>query len=100
ILIASAGGLHTFDDRGVPGPVHHPGRAVTSVAPARQELWAIFEGTEVWHAKNVADWTHIADIEHHTGTCITAVDDDVYIGSSEARLFRVAARGLEPVVPF
>ena len=39
------------------------------------------------------------DIEHHRGTCITAVDDAVYVGSSEARLFRVADRGLEPLVP-
>jgi hypothetical protein len=100
ILIASPEGLHTFDDRGIAGPVHHAGRAVTSLAPARQELWAIVAGTEVWHTVDVDHWTHVADIEHHRGTCITAVDDDVYVGSSEARQFRVAARGLEPVLPF
>jgi hypothetical protein len=100
ILIAGPEGLHTFDDRGVAGPVHHAGRAVTSLAPARQELWAIVAGSEVWHMVDVDRWTHVADIEHHRGTCITAVDDDVYVGSSEARLFRVADPGLEPVVPF
>jgi hypothetical protein len=100
ILIASADGLHTFHDRGVAGTVHHAGRAVTGLAPARQELWAIVEGSEVWHAEDAARWTHVADIEHYRGTCITAVDDAVYIGSSEGRLFRVADRGLEPVVPF
>ena len=73
---------------------------MTSLSPARQELWAVLEGSEVWHAADVDHWTHVADVEHHRGTCITAVDDDVYVGSSEARLFRVADQGLEPVVPF
>jgi hypothetical protein len=100
ILIASSDGLHTFDDRGLPEPVHHAGRAVTSLAPARQELWAIVEGSEVWHTTDIDRWTHVAGIENHRGTCIAAIDDDVYVGSSEARLFRVAGQDLEPVVAF
>jgi hypothetical protein len=100
ILIASSDGLLTFDDRGVPGPVHHAGRAVTSLAPARQELWAIVEGSELWHTPDIDRWTNVAGIADHRGTCIAAVGNDVYVGSSEARLLRVAGGRLEPVIAF
>jgi hypothetical protein len=73
---------------------------VTCLAPARQEFWAIVEGSELWHTVDADHWTQVAGIENHSGTCIAAVDDDVYVGSSEARLFRVAEGGLKPVVPF
>lgn len=100
IFVATPDGLHTFDERGLPGPVHHVGRAVTTVAPAREELWAVVERSEVWHTADIDRWTHVAGIEDHRATCIAAIDDDVFVGSSEARLFRVAGQGLELVVPF
>jgi hypothetical protein len=100
ILLATPGGLHTFDHNGASGPVHHPGRAVTSLAPAGQELWAILEDSEVWHAADTDEWNHVADLEGYRGTCLVAVGDDVFVGSSEARLFRVAGQGLEPVAAF
>jgi hypothetical protein len=99
-LIASSDGLHTFDDRGILGPVLHAGRAVTSLAEARQGLWAIVEGSELWHTAHMDGWTHIAGIENHRGTCIAVIDDDVYVGTSEARLFRMAGQALDSVVPF
>lgn len=100
VMVASSDGLHTFDDRGLAGPVHHAGRAVTGLAPARHELWAIVERSEVWHATELDRWIHVADLEGHQATCITAIGDDVYVGSSEARLFRVNADRLQPVVAF
>ncbi|MEO8423785.1 MAG: hypothetical protein ABI595_07715 [Actinomycetota bacterium] len=54
----------------------------------------------MWHTIELDRWTEVAEIENHRGTCIAAIENDVLIGSSEARLFRVAGQGLEPVVPF
>ena len=100
ILVAAPDGLHTFDEHGLPGLVQHAGRSVTAIAPAREDLWAIVEGSEVWHAADTERWTLATEMEQHRGTCIAAIDDNVFVGSSEARLFSLGGQGLEPVVPF
>jgi hypothetical protein len=100
ILVATGDGLHAFDDRAVLGPVHHAGRAVTTVAQGQKELWAVVEGSEVWRTSDFDRWTRLGDIENHKAACIAAMDDDVLVGSSEARLFRVVGQALEPVVAF
>lgn len=100
ILVATTEGLHELDDRAVPGSVHHAGRAVTMVAQGGKQLWAIVEGSEVWHTADFDRWTHLGDLEHHEATCLAFIDDDALVGSSEARLFRVVGQGLEPVVAF
>src|SRR5436309_2463988 len=100
ILVATPKGLHTFDARGVSGPLHHDGRDVTGLAPAWPDLWAVIGRTEVWQAADPDGWTHVADLETNRATCIVAVGEDVFVGSSEARLFRLAGRTLEPVAPF
>jgi photosystem II stability/assembly factor-like uncharacterized protein len=100
ILVATQDGLHTLDVAGRRAAVHLSGRAVTTIAPQREELWALLDGSEVWHASDIDRWTHLVELDHHRGTCIAATADDVFVGSSEARLFRVAAEGLEPVGSF
>src|SRR6185312_14475477 len=100
IYVATPDGLHTFDAQGRRGPVHHAGRAVTAVAPAGRELWAVVEGSEVWHSADADRWTHVADLAGHRATCIAAIGGDVFVGSSEARLFRVADRDMRPVAAF
>lgn len=99
ILVAARDGLHTFDDQGVEGPTHHAGRAVTAVAPEERKLWAIIDGSEVWHAAGI-EWNHVADLDRVRGTCVAYTDANVLVGSSEARLFRIAGEGLEAVVSF
>ncbi len=100
ILVATANGLHELGDGAVPGRVHHAGRAVTTVAQDPKGFWAIVDGSEVWHAAELDGWAHLADLADHRGTCLAAMDDDVLVGSSEARLFRVVGEGLEPVAAF
>jgi hypothetical protein len=99
VLVASREGLHAFDDRGVAAPVQHAGRAVTTLAPYGRDLWAAVDGSELWRA-NGEEWRHIADLADHRVACIAATRADVYVGSSEARLFRVAGGGLEPIAAF
>ena len=100
ILVATSDGLHSLDERGERGRMHHEGRAVTAVAPHRDALWAVVEGSEIWHSPSGDRWTHVGDLQNHRATCIAATDDHVFVGSSAARLFRVAGGGLEPVASF
>jgi len=72
---------------------------VTTLAPHGPDRWAAIDGSELWRARD-EEWRHIADLADHRVACITATHADVYVGSSEARLFRVAGGGLEPIAPF
>jgi hypothetical protein len=99
VLVASQEGLHAFDDRGAAGPPQLAGRAVTALAPHGRELWAAVDGAGLWHASD-GTWNHIADLPGLRVACIAATHADVFAGSSEARLFRVAGDRLEPITGF
>jgi hypothetical protein len=99
ILVADENGLHPFDDQGRAGEIQHRSRSVTALAPARSEVWAVLDEHEIWH-EDGSDWRHVADIEDLRATCVASIDGDVLVGSSEARLFRIAGETLEPVSAF
>jgi hypothetical protein len=99
ILVATRDGMHTFDDEGEPREVDHAGRSVTALGRARDEFWAIVDASELWHAAG-ADWSHVTDLDDLRATCVAGIGADVFVGSSEARLFRLAGEALEPVVAF
>ena len=100
ILVATTDGLHELDDRAVLEGVHHTGRAVTTVVQWEKQLWAIVDGSELWHTAEVDGWTHLSDLEPNQGTCLGFMKNDVLVGSSEARLFRLVGDSLEPVAAF
>ena len=100
IFVSTQDGLHTLDDKGDRMTVNLAGRDVTTIASEREELWAIIDHTEVWHASDIDKWAYVGGLDHHRGTCIAATAEDVFVGSSDARLFRVATQGLEPVGSF
>ncbi len=98
ILVATRDGLQAIGDGGPAWPTQLAGRSVTSIVRDGPELWAIVDRSEVWHAPG-ADWRLVATLEGHQATCI-AMTDAVHVGSSDARLFRLADETLEPVVGF
>jgi hypothetical protein len=98
ILVATREGLYPFDAAGRPGDVQF-GRPVTALAPARSELWAIVDGSEIWRTVD-SDWNHVADTTRFRATCIASIDGDVFVGTSEARLFRLEGDALQPVAAF
>ncbi|MDP9299665.1 MAG: hypothetical protein M3P43_02005 [Actinomycetota bacterium] len=99
VLVASREGLHPFDERGAAGPVQLEGRVVTSLAPHGRELWAAVDGSQLWHASD-KEWNHVADLPGLRIASIATTDADVFVGSSEARLFRVVGDRLETVAAF
>jgi hypothetical protein len=99
VLAASQEGLHPFDDLGRAGPLELPGRGVTTIAPHGAELWAAVDGSELWQTSG-AKWNHITDLPGLRATSFAATHADVFVGSSEARLFRVADERPEAVAAF
>ncbi len=80
------------------GLIQLAGRSVTAVVRDGPELWAIVDRSEVWHAPE-AGWRLVATLQGYQATCI-AMTDAIHVGSSNARLFRLAGETLEPVVAF
>ncbi|MGZ8578679.1 MAG: WD40/YVTN/BNR-like repeat-containing protein, partial [Actinomycetota bacterium] len=99
ILVAAGDGLRPFDERGLMGEILYPGRSVTALAPAGSDVWAVIDGSEIWHDTDGATG-HVADLTDFRATCLASVEDDVFVGSSGAHLFRLAGAALEPVVTF
>lgn len=99
ILVATRDGLHAFDDGGDPRAVEHAGRSVTALGRAGEAVWAIVDASELWHISD-ADRSHAADLLDLRATCVAGIGADVFVGSSEARLFRLEDGSLEPVAPF
>ena len=91
--------MHTFDGEGQSRAVDHIGRSVTALGRAGEEFWAILDASELWHA-NGTDWSRAADLKDLRATCVAGIGADVFVGSSEARLFRLAGEALEPVLAF
>lgn len=98
ILVGTDDGLHAFEG-GRAGGVRHAGRRVTALAREGSELWAILDGRELWHTA-AAEWLHVADLDALRANCVAGTRAGVVVGTSEARLYRVADEALEPVVAF
>ena len=99
IQVATRNGMHTFDGEGQLREVDHVGRSVTALGRAGEEFWAILDASELWHATGT-DWSRAADLKDLRATCVAGIGADVFVGSSEARLFRLAGEALEPVIAF
>lgn len=99
ILVATRDGLRALDEIGQPGAVEHPGRSVTALGRAGDAYWAIVDASELWRAAG-ADRSHVTDLDGFRATCVAGIGRDVFVGSSEARLFRLAGDALEPVAAF
>lgn len=100
VLVATQDGIHHLDPTGGAGTVAIPGRDVTSLGPSGDEVWAVVDRAELWHAADGATWTHVADLAGHPATCVVAIRGVVFVGSSEARLHHLVDGRLEPVATF
>jgi hypothetical protein len=99
VLVATRSGLLTFDDDADSPRPSHPGRSVTALGRAGDRWWAILEEAELWRG-DAGGWTHVTSLDGLRATCVVEIGSDVFVGSSEARLFRLLDDRLEPVVEF
>jgi hypothetical protein len=99
IFVATSDGVAAFDHDGGALDDAHAGRSVTALGRMGDDVWAIVEAAELWHS-TPAGWTHVADLDGLRATCVAGIGGDVFVGTSEARLFRLTAETLEPVPAF
>jgi hypothetical protein len=99
IVVATPDGLRTFDEDGSAGPTHLDRKDVTAIVTRRTELWAIVDRSELWHAADATAWSHVATVKDQRATSLVATDQ-IFVGTSGARLFRLAGQALEPVESF
>jgi hypothetical protein len=100
ILVGTADGLHEFTHDGRAGPILHRGRGVIALAPEGPALWAVLDGNEVWHTAGQDWWFQVETMEGLRANCLADTRAGLIVGTSEARLYRVAGQGLEPVAGF
>jgi hypothetical protein len=100
IFIATDNGLPTFDHDDRTLDMAHEGRSVTALGRMDAGVWAILDEAELWHTAE-SGWTHLTDLDDGLrATCVAGIRGDVFVGTSEARLFRLAGETLEPVPAF
>src|SRR5262245_39238003 len=99
ILVATTDGLHVLDGGGHEREVHHLGKAVSFVAEDGGELWAIVDGSQIWRISD-GSWRRLAELPELRARCLALTDFGVFVGTSEARLFRVTGDTLEAVGAF
>jgi hypothetical protein len=100
ILVATRDGVATFDHEGGRRDVALAGRPVTALGRMGADVWAIVDASELWHAPQTG-WNHVADLDGGLrATCVAGIGGVVFLGTSQARLFRLAGAMLEPVGSF
>ena len=98
-FVATDDGVTTFEAGGRALDTAHAGRSVTALGRMDAEVVAIVDAAELWRATPTG-WTHVADLEGLQATCVVGIRGDVFVGTSQARLFRLAGAALEPVPSF
>jgi len=98
ILVAVPEGLVPFDDDGAPGEVELE-RPVTTMGPSGPDVLAVTNDSEIWRWRSEA-WQQIAELNRYRVRCIASMNGDVFVGTSEAHLFRIAGQQVQPVPGF
>lgn len=76
------------------------GHRVEALATSPGRLWALSDGTELWHSSAAGEWALVASLEQSQGNCLAVSEDLVLVGCAEARLFRLDGTNLREVESF
>ncbi len=99
ILAATRDGLHRLDGGGARLDVRLEGRSITSLARSGSDVWGVADRSVVWRMDG-EDLSTVTALTELDATCITAIGGVVYLGTSEARLFRLRGTSLDPLETF
>jgi photosystem II stability/assembly factor-like uncharacterized protein len=99
ILVGTSGGLWTLRGDTAVADETLAGRPVTALAREGATLWAVVDGTTLWHSRDGA-WTQRAAITGPPATCVAPTATGPLVGTEQAYLLRLAGDKLVPVTSF
>ena len=98
VLVGSTEGLHYV--MGGRSRVELTGHEVRSPVRIASELWAIIDRREVWWFGLDDRWRKVAAVSGLDAICLLPTSEQVLVGTSEAHLWRLRERTLEPIPSF
>ena len=97
ILVGTNNGLYQLSDE---RSLRLAGHDLTWIGKDASGLWAIVDGSEVWHSTSEGDWKQIASFDTLQANCLLLTLSGILVGTSEAHLFALRDGVLEPVHSF
>jgi hypothetical protein len=91
--VATANGVQVFGSAESVPDIELDGRSITGLCRDRDDVWAIADGRAIWRRTSGA-WSEVAALDGLTATCLAAIAGELYVGTSEAHLFRLEGDGL------
>ena len=76
--------------------LHFDGREVASLTAGDSGHWGIVDGDEVWGVDPDGTWGRVASVEGSRARCLFQTPHDLFVGASDANLFRLKADALQP----
>ena len=97
LYVGTEDGLHTLNGDGA---VPIEGRKVSHVARADDGWYALVDRSEVWRSSDGSDWRALATVENRTLNCVVSVSGDLYVGTSNAHVYKMRDGELGQVESF
>jgi hypothetical protein len=85
---------------GEDSPGELAGHRISALTSKGNERWAIADKNAVWRSSSKSGWKLVASLTDGVANCLAMTDGGLLIGTSDARLARLAGRALEPLEPF
>ena len=98
VVVGSTEGLHHIV--GGRSRVEFTGHEVRSLVRIASELWAIIDRREVWRFDLDDRWRKVAAVSGLDAICLLPTSEQVLVGTSEAHLWRLRRKTLEPISSF
>lgn len=76
------------------------GRSITHIVTSSQGVWALADGTTVWHDAGRGDGRPVASVDDGAANCLLATGDGVLVGAGEARLLELRDARFRTVASF
>lgn len=99
ILVGAVGGLWILEGDTAVADETLAGRPVTALAREGATLWAVVDGTALWHSRDGV-WRQCAVIGGPPATCVAPTATGLVVGTEQAHLLRLAGDELVPIDSF
>ncbi len=86
VLIGTDDGLHTL---GADLPRQAMGRRIDAAVRSPDGVWAVADGEWIWRRPDAGEAGVVAKLGEGRANCVLAGDDQVWVGASEANLYRL-----------